>query len=182
MATKQDLRRQFKTLRDGVSIQERMLGSDRICRQVADLCAARKVVSVGAFWPFGSEVDLRPLIASQPFLSFFFPRIASVEPPCLTWGPQPLEPGAWGLQEPVWSPHALPPVQLLLVPGLAFASDGQRLGYGRGFYDAVLAGLAPETLTLGVGFSFQRCASLPTGPQDRPVQALVDENGLTWLK
>jgi 5-formyltetrahydrofolate cyclo-ligase len=120
-------------------------------------------------------------MALQPGLSFFFPRIASVEPPRLTWGAQPLEPGSWGLMEPVTAPHSLPPVQLLLVPGLAFADDGQRLGYGKGFYDAVLEGLDPAVVTVGVGFAFQRCRRLPADARDRPVQALVNEQGLTWL-
>lgn len=181
METKRELRKRFKTLRDGVSVHERLLASDLICRHVASLCVARKFVSVGAFWPFGSEVDLRPLVASQPHLAFYFPRITAVDPPRLTWGLQPLEPGAWGILEPLSAPHALPPVQLLLVPGLAFAEDGQRLGYGRGFYDTVLDGLGPEVVTLGAGFGFQRCRNLPTDPRDRPVQALVDERGIAWL-
>jgi 5-formyltetrahydrofolate cyclo-ligase len=175
------LRRRFKALREGVSASERQVGSERICRHLAAFCETRVFTAVGAFWPYGSEVDLRPLMALQPHLSFFFPRIASVEPPRLVWGQQPLEPGSWGLLEPVSAPHALPPVQLLLVPGLAFADDGQRLGYGKGFYDAVLDGLDPAVVTVGVGFAFQRCPSLPADPRDRPVQALVNEQGLRWL-
>ena len=180
METKREFRQRFKAIRDGLAIPERLLASSVICRQLGELCAARRYLRVGAFWPFGSEVDLRPLVAAQPQISFFFPRISAQDPPTLTWGTQPLEPGAWGLLEPISAPHALPPVQLLLVPGLAFAEDGQRLGYGRGFYDAVLAGLPPEVVTLGVGFRCQRCPAVPTDPHDRPVQGLVDETGLFW--
>jgi len=107
--------------------------------------------------------------------------VAGLDPPRLAWGPGPLEPGTWGLQEPAAAPHALPPVQLLLVPGLAFAADGHRLGYGKGFYDAVLAGLRPEVIVLGVGFELQRCERLPASPQDRPVQGLATEAGITWV-
>jgi 5-formyltetrahydrofolate cyclo-ligase len=179
--TKTELRQRFKALRDRVPIPERLLASERICRQVAALCAARRITSVGAFWPLGSEVDLRPLVASQPHISFYFPRIAALEPPRLTWGTQPLEPGAWGLLEPFSAPYDLPPVKLLLVPGLAFAPNGHRLGYGKGFYDAVLDGM-PGFLTLGVGFRFQRCPGLPAEARDRPVQGLVDEDGITWIE
>ena len=181
METKRELRRRFKALRDGVPLAERLLASDLICRQIAELCAVRNIMRVGAFWPFGSEVDLRPLVAAHPHVSFYFPRILDQEPPVLTWGLQPLEPGAWGLLEPVLAPHALPPVQLILVPGLAFARDGHRLGYGRGFYDGVLRGLPPEVVTLGVGFRLQRCEGLPVEPHDHPVQGMVDEGGSTWL-
>jgi len=181
MATKIELRIRYKALRDQLSVQERLLASDQICRVLGELCAARGLRSVAAFWPLGSEVDLRPLVAAQPHCSFFFPRIVSTDPPRLAWGQQPLVPGAWGLLEPLTAPHAAPPVQLVLVPGLAFAADGHRLGYGKGFYDSVLADLPGDVLTLGVGFRIQRCAQLPTHAQDRPVQGLVSEDGLTWL-
>ena len=181
MESKPELRMRYRQLRDGALEHDRMLWSDLVCRHLAGLCRSRGLLRVGAFWPLGSEVDLRPLVASEPHLTFFFPRIHGVEPPCLRWGGQPLEPGAWGLLEPQHAPHPQPPVQLLLVPGLAFAGDGHRLGYGKGFYDTVLAALPEDVLTLGVGFRFQRCPELPISPRDRPVRGLVDEAGIQWL-
>jgi 5-formyltetrahydrofolate cyclo-ligase len=181
MQSKQELRRQFKALREAMGTPERMLGSDLICRHLGELCVARKYLRVGAFWPFGAEVDLRPLVAAHPHIAFFFPRITEQQPPRLNWGLAPLEPGAWGLLEPISAPHPLPPVQLLLVPGLAFADNGHRLGYGRGFFDGVLAALEPGVATLGVGFRFQHGQTVPIEPHDRPVQGLVDERGIRWL-
>ena len=181
MESKIALRARYKQLRDSALPHDRMLASDLVCRHLAAFCAAREILRVGAFWPFGSEVDLRPLVASRPHLTFYFPRIQGVEPPRLAWGQQPLEPGAWGLLEPLTAPHPLPPVQLLLVPGLAFAQDGHRLGYGKGFYDEVLEQLPSEVVTLGVGYRFQGCAALPSTEKDRPVQGLVDEDGVRWI-
>lgn len=172
------LRRHHLALRDAVDPLERALWSAEACRHLAAFCKARGIHAVAAFWPFGSEIDLRPLLDAHPFWTFLFPRIVEKAPPTLAWGPPPLGPGAWGLQEPLASPFASPPVQLVLVPGLAFAADGHRLGYGRGFYDAVLPGLAPEVLTLGAGFGIQKCESLPAGPGDFPVKGLADEDGV----
>ena len=179
METKAELRKRYKALRDGSPAEDRAAWSRRVCAHLAAFCAERGIQRVGAFGTFGSEVDLRPLKA--PGLAFYFPRVASLDPPRLTWGTAPLAPGTWGLLEPVDAPHALPPVQLLLVPGLAFAADGHRLGYGKGFYDAVLAALPEEVVILAVGFELQRCDRLPAGPLDRPVQGLVTEAGLAWL-
>jgi 5-formyltetrahydrofolate cyclo-ligase len=180
MESKAELRTRFKALRDGCPAQDRSAWSARIRAHLEAFCAERDIRRVGAFGRFGSEVDLGPLEAAIPPLTLFFPRVAGLEPPRLTWGPGPLAPGTWGLLEPVSAPHALPPVQLLLVPGLAFAADGHRLGYGKGFYDAVLVALPAEVLTLAVGFERQRCDRLPAGPLDRPVQGLVTEAGIHW--
>jgi 5-formyltetrahydrofolate cyclo-ligase len=182
LAGKAELRRRFQALRDASDPADRAAWSGRICGHIAALCAGRGYRAVGAFAPFRSEVDLRPLGSADPGLAFYFPKVARRDPPTLAWGGPPLVAGTWGLLEPAETPHALPPVQLLLVPGLAFAADGHRLGYGRGFYDATLAALAGEVVTLAVGFDLQRCDRLPASPVDRPVQGLVTEVGITWFR
>lgn len=180
MLEKAELRRRCKALRDGSPAGERAAWSLRICAHLEAFCLDRGIVRVGSFGPFSSEVDLSPLERTP--LELFFPRIASLDPPRLAWGPGPLAPGTWGLREPIAAPHPLPPAQLLLVPGLAFAADGHRLGYGRGFYDAVLAALLPDVIVLGAGFALQRCDRLPASPLDRPVQGVVTEEGILWIK
>jgi 5-formyltetrahydrofolate cyclo-ligase len=68
------------------------------------------------------------------------------------------------------------------VPGLVFDDDGYRMGYGRGFYDALLVQLPEEVLTVGVGFETQMHLPVPVEPHDWPVQALLSERGLRFLK
>jgi 5-formyltetrahydrofolate cyclo-ligase len=182
MPTKPELRNHFQALRDGSSPQDRCAWSQAICAHLAAFIIERRFSRVGAFAPFRSEADLCLLLEARAQTVFFFPRIINRNPPRLAWGQPPLEPGTWGLLEPAAALHALPPVDLLLVPGLAFAADGHRLGYGKGFYDAVLAALPATVITLGVGFALQRCQCLPAGDGDRPVQGLVTEAGLTWFR
>jgi 5-formyltetrahydrofolate cyclo-ligase len=174
------LRRHYLSLRDSADPLERASWSVRICDHVATFCEGRAIQAIAAFWPLGSEVDLQPLMNSNSNCTYYFPRIISTTPPVLVWGTRPLGPGTWGLQEPLEAPFILPPVQLVLVPGLSFATDGHRLGYGKGFYDKVLAGLSSDVMTLGIGFSLQRSQCLPVGSKDVPVKGLVDERGITW--
>ena len=179
--TKAELRKRFKALRAECGAEQRLAWSQAVCEHLAAFCLETGIHRVAAFAPFGTEVDLTFLEFSNPQLTFYFPRVAGVNPPRLVWGPRPLEPGTWGLQEPACAPNALPPVQLILVPGLAFAADGQRLGYGRGFYDSVLAALPEDVITLAAGFELQRCQTLPAGPTDIPVRGLATEAGITWF-
>jgi 5-formyltetrahydrofolate cyclo-ligase len=181
METKPEFRAHFRALRNGTPPEERAARSARVCARIAEFCVSRRIRRIGAFWPLGSEIDLRPLIQGHPEWIFVFPRISSTEPPRLVWGPEPLEKGLFGLMEPIHAQHFLPPVQLLLVPGLAFDSEGYRLGYGKGFYDALLDRLPEHTITLGAGFAFQRTPNLPVSPQDLPVQGLITDEGLTWF-
>ena len=66
----------------------------------------------------------------------------------------------------IWEPKASCPrapvgqAVWILVPGLAFSSRGQRLGYGAGFYDRFLKDLAG--FKLGLAYRQQIFPKLPT--------------------
>ncbi|WP_419729773.1 5-formyltetrahydrofolate cyclo-ligase [Lichenicola sp.] len=63
---------------------------------------------------------------------------------------------------------------ILFVPLLAWDRRLFRLGYGGGYYDRTLAAL-PHVVPIGFGFAAQEVASVPTGPYDEPLSAMVTE-------
>jgi 5-formyltetrahydrofolate cyclo-ligase len=181
METKAEFRAHLKRRRDALPADSHAVWSQGICDHLDRYCRKRRYTRIGAFWPFGSEIDLRPAVGAHPDWLWFFPRVISTQPPRLAWGTEPLEKGQWGLLEPTLAEHFLPPVQVLLVPGLAFDENGYRIGYGRGFYDALLTHLPEEVVTIGVGFDVQMRLPVPVDPHDWPVQALLSEQGLNHL-
>lgn len=102
--------------------------------------------------------------------------------------------GAWGILEPdkAWCPpfsaaDCAGTQVCVLVPGLAFAADGARLGHGKGYYDSFLASFAGEAascgcrvLRVGMCFSAQLLPSVPAEAHDIPVQFLLTEQGLSY--
>jgi 5,10-methenyltetrahydrofolate synthetase len=71
-------------------------------------------------------------------------------------------------------------IAVVLVPGLAFTSDGYRLGRGAGFYDRFLERM-PNALRLGIAFAEQLAPTLPIEPWDLPVDALLTDTGMTFM-
>jgi 5-formyltetrahydrofolate cyclo-ligase len=64
-------------------------------------------------------------------------------------------------------------IDLILVPGLAFDREGYRLGYGKGYYDRLLAATG-SIPTVGIGFQEQMSTgSLPRDAWDVPVKELL---------
>ena len=55
---------------------------------------------------------------------------------------------------------------LILVPGLAFTKKGDRLGFGKGFYDRFLSEQTFRALVIGLAFEEQIMAELPTEIHD----------------
>jgi 5-formyltetrahydrofolate cyclo-ligase len=66
-------------------------------------------------------------------------------------------------------------VDLVIVPALAVAATGHRLGYGGGFYDAMLPDFGPPAVAVAVAFDFQLLAELPVEPHDVPCGIVVTD-------
>jgi 5-formyltetrahydrofolate cyclo-ligase len=65
-------------------------------------------------------------------------------------------------------------IDLVLVPGLAYDSDGYRLGYGGGVYDRLLK-KTPRAAHVGLFFSAQKLHRVPREPHDHPLKRIVTE-------
>lgn len=84
-----------------------------------------------------------------------------------------VEKGYAGIPEPVDDgPVADDPTALVLMPGLAFDSQGHRVGYGGGFYDKFLQ-QEREHPTLALCYDFQMLESLQTESHDIPVDCVL---------
>jgi 5-formyltetrahydrofolate cyclo-ligase len=85
-----------------------------------------------------------------------------------------IAPGRHGLREPVGGTVIDPKdLGVVIVPGLAFDERGNRLGRGGGFYDRFLA--TTPAFRIGVCFEVQLASSVPAGPLDVPMDAVVTE-------
>lgn len=159
--------------------------------QSAQVCAAlrggrpwRQAGAVLAFMARPDEPDLRPLLAEalaagrRVFLPRFAPGTGAYEPVEVRDFTRDLAPGRFGLVEPA---PALPaaaglPLDLALVPGLAFDAAGRRLGRGQGFFDRLLAGLPGARC--GVCFAEQLCGRVPAEPHDVRMEWLAAPDGV----
>lgn len=68
-------------------------------------------------------------------------------------------------------------LDLVVVPGVGFKSDGYRIGYGGGFYDRFLSKFKPNTISLL--YDFQLIDFKPD-EHDQPVDELIIYNGHKW--
>src|SRR5689334_2375531 len=72
---------------------------------------------------------------------------------------------------------AIAEVDALLVPALAVAADGTRLGRGGGSYDRALARVRDGVPVAALLHDGETVAHLPSDPWDRPVTAVVTPSG-----
>lgn len=124
------------------------------------------------------EVDLSSLPPLHPRHLWVYPRVDGedlnfhrVSDPVTE-----LTPGSFGIPEPAASLEIIPIelIDIFLCPGLAFDSQGGRLGRGRGFYDRALARSRHDARKAGICFSFQRVESTFADPHDMPMDLIID--------
>lgn len=63
-------------------------------------------------------------------------------------------------------------IDLIITPGLAFDKKGNRIGYGGGYYDKLLA-RAPQAIKIALSYDFQILSKVPSGKFDIPVDYIV---------
>ncbi|MEE7491214.1 5-formyltetrahydrofolate cyclo-ligase [Methylobacterium oryzae CBMB20] len=182
VARKAELRGTALAARDALDPAARQAASAAIGRALLALPELARPRLVGVFWPIRSEVDPRPaaegLRARGQALA-----LPHVTPDGLVFREwrvgDALVAGRFGLSEP---DPSLPPVEpdALIVPLAAFDRTGQRIGYGRGYYDGAIARLSQTrpVLTVGIGFAAQEVERVPAEPHDRPLQFVITEDGV----
>ncbi len=150
---------------------------ERILRRILDLLSSwGGGLRVVAYLSIGSEVRTAPLcrallarghelalprIDSKGGMSAV--AIASLE--AVSAGPM-------GVMEPIGDAALSAPPEVIIVPGVAFSSDGERLGRGKGYYDRFLQQW-PAALRVAPAFECQLVERIPTEPHDEPVDRIV---------
>lgn len=182
--SKPEIRRQVCRARDSLTPAEISLQSALIAQKLRLLPAYRQARRIMFFLSFRSEVNTRSMVEESMARGqqVLVPRSVSatrelIPSRLLDWE-RDLAPGAFGIPEP--RPEAFRPVQpdevdLLVVPGVAFDLQGNRLGYGGGYYDRFIRLLRPKVSLVALAFELQLLPEVPVQGWDRPVNWIVTE-------
>jgi 5-formyltetrahydrofolate cyclo-ligase len=174
---KRQIRRRMRGVRLAISTSALELRSQRIARELEALSLFRSARSVALFWPMEEkhEVDLRSLdsAARAADKTLYYPFMEKTEAGFLTGfrrsddASRLEERGQRFAEPPPDAPVAARgDIDLVVVPALAAAADGHRIGYGAGYYDATLPDVCPPARSVVVVFDFQLLAELPSDEHD----------------
>lgn len=179
---KQELRRQMKSLRNVLPREVRAARAETAAEHVVRLQAYRDARTVLAFVPVRAEIDPARITdaARSEGKRLALPRVDfdTMELRLHRWeADDALEPGGYGIPEPLASAPEVPPheVDFVLVPALAVDVDGYRVGYGKGFYDRLLPTL-PRAVRCALVYDFQILAEAPRTAGDVPVHVIASDS------
>ena len=92
----------------------------------------------------------------------------------------PLYINKFGILEPHNLKKEIVP-DLIMVPLVSYDKKLNRIGYGKGYYDRTLKKISKikkKAIFLGIAYSFQKCANIPTNKYDFKLDYIFTERGI----
>lgn len=187
-AQKKPLRREMLARRRALAAEERRRASEIICVRVRELPMLQEARTIMLYASTKEEIDLYPLMETllAEGRRIVLPEITgrgtmeARELPAM----DALTDGAFGIAVPDPTRSSIVPpeeIDVVVVPGAAFAADGGRLGLGGGYYDRFLP-RALNAVRLVLAFDFQIVPDVPMGTQDARVDAILSEQRMISCK
>lgn len=166
---KWDLRLHYLQLRENISEERRKQASTNLCQLIHE--KAKHYKNILSFAPLIEEIDIKPLNFSLCKESrLLLPKVTETGLKIFrvsSW--EDLTLSKWRILEPDPEKCSLVRhdlVDCVLVPGVCFDHDKNRIGFGKGFYDQLLKDITCKCFW-GVGFKEQlHSESLPVDKHD----------------
>jgi len=179
---KHRLRQQIKNTLEQLSATQLQEKSHAACARLCSTDEFRQARVVMLFLSFEREIDTTFALqrAFSEEKTVLVPKViwddSKIVPVRLTALDAECEPERYGLRNPIQAEQVpAGEIDLVVVPGLAFDTQANRLGRGGGFYDRF--GADPNLNACRCGFAFheQLLTEIPAGPKDLPVEMLVTD-------
>lgn len=180
---KRQIRKHIAALKAGYTASRLRQMSEAVTGQVLANQRVMQADSILLYWSLPDEVcthELTDSLAAQG-KTILLPKVCGEHDLSLHLytGSGDMRRGAFGIMEPCTAALSSSEVQALLctgsvgiIPGVAFSSDGCRLGRGKGYYDRLLA-LCPSMYKIGICFGFQMMPSIPCDTFDVRMDEMI---------
>ncbi len=185
---KEDLRKRFLEVRNSIDDRERSLKSLDIAKHLFDMPEYNSARSIFLYLSIGSEVDTKPIFdrAKADGKRISVP-LCVLDKRCMELyfveSYDDLDIGSYKIYEPKkdlilsgkLKQAAAEEVDISVVPGVCFDFNGNRIGYGGGYYDKFLSTFKG----VSVGITYDCCMTEEICPDkyDAPVDIVLTESG-----
>ncbi|WFR60008.1 5-formyltetrahydrofolate cyclo-ligase [Anaerocolumna sp. AGMB13025] len=183
---KQEIRKNIREQKSRLSFQERETYSNLIIKKLTEQREYQRASEVFCYISFNQEV------ITSAFIEEALSGRKRIAVPKITGDGMKfyyisslknLKPGVLGILEPdTRNEEAVPKKgneNLIIVPGLAFDLLGNRIGYGKGYYDAFFGKYKDFSwIKTALAYDFQILPKLPAEEHDIKVDHIITQSGL----
>ena len=170
---KKELRKEILYLRD--NLEDRYNKSMFIKNKLLDLDIYKESKAIALYFSMKSEVDTKELIKESLLLGkkVLLPRIINKNKMIFIEinDNTEYERNSFGVMEPIGEEYK--DIDLIIVPGVAFDKNNNRLGYGRGYYDKYLSN--KDIYKIGICYSEQLIDKIEVEEHDIKMDLIITD-------
>lgn len=177
---KKTLRAEIKKLRD--LKKDREEESKILCEKILELEEYQRAEKILSSMNFGSEVEIERLNKKilEDNKKLYLPRVEKDGKLSVVEYGEGFSIGSFGIREPIGESY-FGELDLIITPGLAFDREGNRLGYGKGYYDRVFTRYS-KALKVAPIFDIQLVDKVPTEEHDIKIDMIITKNEILRIK
>jgi len=179
-SSKEEIRKKTLSKRNQLSEKDRAIFSKIIFNKLIESQEYKKADRIAVYYPIGSEVQTLeiirdalinkkkvglPRVINDDEIKFYQIMENSLEEVEFTKG-------KYGIMENIASTVELDQIDLLIIPGVAFDDECNRIGYGKGYYDRFL-GKNDIGYIVGLAFENQMVKYIPINELDQKVDCII---------
>lgn len=177
---KNQIRKNIKELKKQFSLDLKKQKSEKIFSQLEKLNVFLQANTVMLYWSMNDEVFTHDFILKwHPEKKIILPSVKGDELELKVFeGIENLSSGeSFGIEEPTGEVYSNQnEIDLIIVPGVAFDKQNNRLGRGKAYYDKLLK--TSKAMKIGVCFDFQLLDSVPVDQYDVKMDLVISDLGI----
>lgn len=184
MKNKEEIRRNTLKKRLSLSSEDIREKSQQILQNLIQTVEYKNSQNIMFYAATKSEVQTKEIIkmstemGKNVFIPIILPEYPDLIPSKIYDFDIELEIGNKGILQPKkeYQRLGLPEnIDLIIVPGIAFDSDGHRIGRGFGYYDIFLKKVSSSARIIALAFEIQIVKKIMTDKNDVPVHKIITE-------
>lgn len=178
---KKELRKEIIKKRDELDCIEKIIKDKKIIEKLKDTKEYKEAKGIFVYIGFGSEINTKILIedALKDGKEVYVPKVIKKEMVFIKINSlENLVTSSYGILEPIGdkSNFNVDNLGLIVMPGLAFDKQGNRLGYGGGYYDKFLSSNKIDAKKIALAYDFQVLDKVPSEEHDIKIDSIITED------
>ncbi|SHJ31621.1 5-formyltetrahydrofolate cyclo-ligase [Dethiosulfatibacter aminovorans DSM 17477] len=185
MESKKEIRKRILKKRREMDPAEAAEKSALIFDRITGLEEFRNAATVGLYLSFDNEVDTFELLkllkesGKRIVVTYTESREVVLIPVYINDIENDFVEGAWGYLEPKvdqLETAAEEDLDFVVVPGVVFDEERNRVGFGKGYYDKYLSKLRDDAVTAAMAYEYQVLEKVPAESHDIKMKIIVTED------
>lgn len=184
---KEEIRKQVLGIRNNLHKEKVVEWSSKIIQKLYSLKEYKESSFIMTYVDFKNEVITKELILQSfklgkrvavPVMCYDENKNGQIKISEISDYDKDLAKGSFGILEPICSNKPFVNenmIDFIVVPGVGFDINGQRIGFGKGFYDSFFERIGKQCPKVGLAYEFQVFDALPCEKHDVPLDMIITE-------